>query len=65
MKLPNKKTETIAKAIDKLEKKYGSKFYKIFKTITFDNGVEFMGYKGLEKSCGIKKKNTSILCTPI
>ena len=56
MKLPNKKTETIAKALDKIEKKYGSKFYKTFKTVTFDNGVEFMGYKGLEKSCRVKKK---------
>lgn len=45
IKLPNKKTETIAKALDKIENKYGSKFYKTFKTITFDNGVEFMGYK--------------------
>lgn len=60
MKLPNKKTETIAKALDKIEKKYGSKFYQMFKTITFDNGVEFMGYKGLEKSCRIKKNRTQI-----
>ena len=60
MKLPNKKTETISKALDKIERQYGSKFYKTFKTITFDNGVEFMGYKGLEKSCRIKKKRTEI-----
>lgn len=60
MKLPNKKTETIAKALDKIEKRYGSKFYKTFKTITFDNGVEFMGYKGLEKSCRIQKKRTQV-----
>lgn len=60
MKLPNKETATIAKALDKLERKYGSKFYKMFKSITFDNGVEFMGYKGLEKSCLRKKKRTEI-----
>ena len=60
MKLPDKKTETIAKAIDKIERKYGSKFYKAFKSITFDNGVEFMGYKGIEKSCRIKKKRTQV-----
>lgn len=60
MKLPNKKTETIAKALDKIEKKYGSKFYKTFKTVTFDNGVEFMGYKGLEKSCRVKKKRIQV-----
>ena len=59
MKLSNKKTETIARALDKLERKYGSKFYQIFKSITFDNGVEFMGYEGIEKSCrnkGIRVK---------
>ena len=60
IKLPNKETKTIAKALDKLERKYGSKFYKMFKSITFDNGVEFMGYKGLEKSCLRKKKRTEI-----
>ena len=60
IKLPNKETATIAKALDKLERKYGAKFYKMFKAITFDNGVEFMGYKGLEKSCLRKKKRTEI-----
>ena len=60
MKLPNKETATIAKALDKLERRYGSKFYKMFKSITFDNGVEFMGYKGLEKSCLRNKKRTEI-----
>ena len=60
MKLPDKKTETIASALDKIERKYGSKFYKTFKSITFDNGVEFMGYKGIEKSCRIKSKRTNV-----
>ena len=60
MKLENKKTDTIAKALDKLERKYKGKFYETFKTITFDNGVEFMGYQGLEKSCRISKKRTNI-----
>ena len=60
MKLPNKETATIAKALDKLERRYGAKFYQMFKSITFDNGVEFMGYKGLEKSCLRKKKRTEV-----
>ena len=60
IKLPNKETATIAKALDKLERKYKSNFYKMFKSITFDNGVEFMGYKGLEKSCLRKKNRTTI-----
>lgn len=66
MKLSNKETKTIARAIDKLERKYKGKFYNMFKSITFDNGVEFMGYRGIEKSC-LRKKGTNkyILCTSI
>ena len=60
VKLPNKETKTIAKALDRIERKYGSKFYNTFKTITFDNGVEFMGYKDIEKSCFRKKQRTNI-----
>ena len=60
MKLPNKETKTIAKALDKIERSYKGKFYKTFKSITFDNGVEFMGYKGIEKSCRIKRKRTTV-----
>ena len=60
LKLPNKKTETIAIAMDKIERKYGNKFYQMFKSITFDNGVEFMGYEGIEKSCRIKDKRTIV-----
>ncbi len=60
MKLPNKETKTIAKALDKIERRYKGKFYQMFKCITFDNGVEFMGYKGIEKSCLRKKERTTI-----
>ena len=60
MKLPNKETKTIAKAIDKIERRYQGKFYEVFKSITFDNGVEFMGYEGLEKSCLRKKNRTEV-----
>lgn len=41
IKLPNKQGEEVAKAFNRLERKLGSKFYKKFKTITFDNGPEF------------------------
>lgn len=60
MKLANKETSTIAKALDKIERRYGKRFYELFKTITFDNGVEFLGYKGLEKSCRKKGERVSI-----
>ena len=54
------KTENITKAMNGLERKYGKIFYSKFKSITFDNGVEFMDYKGMEKSCLRNKKRTSI-----
>ena len=60
MKLPNKETKIIAKAIDKIERRYQGKFYEVFKSITFDNGVEFMGYEGIEKSCLRKKNRTKV-----
>ncbi len=60
MKLPNKQTATLSKALDKIERKYKGKFYQMFKTITFDNGVEFMGHEGLEKSCLRKKTRTNV-----
>ncbi len=42
--------EAIKAAVDGLEAKYGDKFKVMFKTITFDNGVEFLGWKSLEVS---------------
>ena len=49
-KLPNKKQKTIIKAIDKLEKEYGVKFKETFKTITADNGSEFLNFTAMETS---------------
>lgn len=60
IKIKGKKTEYIVKALNKLERKYGKRFYTKFKSITFDNGVEFMDCDGMEKSCLKKQKRTSI-----
>ena len=49
-KLPNKKQKTIIKAINKLEKEYGKKFKETFKTITADNGSEFLNFTAMETS---------------
>lgn len=49
-KMPDKTQKSVAKALDVLEKKYGNKFYEIFKTITTDNGSEFLDFKLIEKS---------------
>lgn len=37
--------------IDGLVKRYKSKFYTIFKSLTMDNGNEFLDMKSLEMSC--------------
>lgn len=49
--VPNRKAETIVRAIDALERKIGAaKFRKIFKSITVDNGSEFSAAEELERS---------------
>ena len=49
-KMLNKTQECVIKVLDTLEKKYGKKFREKFKTITVDNGSEFLDFKGLERS---------------
>lgn len=56
VKIPGKKSEYVAKALDLIEKKYKNIFYKKFKTITFDNGGEFRNWKALEKSYDNRRK---------
>ncbi|MFC1808233.1 IS30 family transposase, partial [Candidatus Omnitrophota bacterium] len=50
IKLEQATQEEVRKAIDKLEKKYAETFKLKFKTITFDNGTEFLNWKTLELS---------------
>lgn len=65
LKLKKHTTENVAKALNRLERKYGAMFYKIFKTITVDNGSEFQDYEGLEKALNRKGSRTKIYyCHP-
>lgn len=49
--IPNRKAETIVKALDALERKIGAvNFRKIFKSITLDNGSEFSAAEEMERS---------------
>jgi len=41
----------VLEVVDKLERKHKSKFSTLFKSITMDNGSEFLDMAGLEKSC--------------
>ena len=49
IKLPNKKADTICRAIDELERKLPD-FRERFQTITTDNGSEFLKYENLRQS---------------
>ena len=50
IKLPDRKAETIRRAIDRIERKTPD-FRQKFRSITTDNGSEFMEYNLLRKSC--------------
>lgn len=66
LKIRNKKSSTVVRALNRLEKRYGSKgFREKFKTITCDNGVEFLDAKGIEKSVYTKQPRTTVYyCHP-
>jgi len=53
IKIPGKTQEAVVGAVDMLEIKYGNKFKEKFKTITVDNGSEFLDFKGIEQSVNI------------
>ena len=65
-KIPNKKQQTITKTLDRLEKEYKEAFYTIFKSITMDNGTEFVDQQALEASCikAGKKRTTCYYAHP-
>lgn len=49
-KMKDQKAESVVDALDRLERKWGDMFYKVFRSITVDNGVEFSDYEGMERS---------------
>ena len=60
-KMESKSQECVVKALDKLEKKIGSKkFRETFKTITCDNGCENLDFEGIERSCLTKTERTKV-----
>ena len=58
-------SENVVKALNTLERKYGPLFYKVFRSITVDNGSEFADCAGMEKACRRKGKRTTVYyCHP-
>ena len=67
IKLKAQTQEEVIKALDRMERKVGRRaFNERFKTITVDNGSEFLDWKGLERSVtGTKKVRTNVyFCHP-
>jgi len=55
--MKDKTQASVIKALNKIERRMGArKFRKIFKTITTDNGSEFLNYKAIERSYTKSKK---------
>lgn len=51
----------IRRAVDRLEAKHGDSFKDKFKSITFDNGVEFLDWESIERSSlNVKNKRTQV-----
>lgn len=66
MKIPDQTAASVVAALNKLERRYGKRFAKVFKSITFDNGSEFADCAGIEKSIyGKNRKRTKVYyCHP-
>ncbi len=67
IKMPDKTAASVVKALNTLERKYGRRFKKIFKSITVDNGSEFQDCDGMEASIfgkGRQKRTTIYYCHP-
>ena len=64
--MKNQEAKSVVKALNALERAYGYKFKKIFKSITVDNGVEFSDCDGIMRSIyGRKNKRTTVYyCHP-
>lgn len=58
-KMKDKTQQSVAKVLDKLERKHKYKFKQMFKSITMDNGCEFVNQEAIEKSVLTKKKRTT------
>ncbi|MBO7273477.1 MAG: IS30 family transposase [Clostridia bacterium] len=65
IKMPDKSAASTVRALNKLERDFGSAFSKVFKTITCDNGCEFADFEHIEKSCRRKGCRTLLFyCHP-
>lgn len=63
--LPDHTMASVVRVLNGLERRFGKDFYKVFKSITVDNGCEFMDCDGMEKARRRKGKRTHVYyCHP-
>ena len=63
-KIPDKTKSSVVKIIDKLQLRFGCSFTKIFKTITCDNGIEFVDSHGIQYDKSGNKRVDLYYCHP-
>lgn len=63
-KMPDHKSATIVRYLNKLERRFGKAFRKVFKSITVDNGSEFSDFVSLERSIYGGKRTSVFYCHP-
>jgi IS30 family transposase len=62
IKLEQKTQDAVVAALDAIERQMGRKqFFQTFKSITVDNGCEFLDYAGIERSINNKKKIRTVV----
>lgn len=65
VKLKDQGAASVVEALDRLERKWGDMFPKVFRSITVDNGVEFSDYEGMEQSAlGEGRRTFVFYCHP-
>ncbi len=64
--MPNQKSESVLRCLNRLEYRFGKTFKKVFKSITVDNGSEFSDYQALQRSIFGKdnQRTTLYYCHP-
>ena len=60
LKMKDKSQKSVISKLNKLERKYKKDFKRKFKTITVDNGAEFLNHEMMESSVRNKEKRTEI-----
>jgi transposase, IS30 family len=61
IKIKSMTQDSISKALSKLETNYGSYFREKFKSITLDNGREFLDWEAIERSALISGKKRTLV----